>query len=158
MSKKIPVDWKFRFTVKLLTPIRESFLRHFFVKVVFQAQIFRNKLNKSPIKKLRFLKLHTYIFRPLMIYRLKDPNSKNVHIFVTPSSLVWQIFDKIFSITVIISTRWSNGFFNWQIMTHFSQPGKKYNRSSLISHEKNSRHKKRAPERHVHFYYSNPLL
>ena len=49
------------------------------------------------------------------------------------------------------------GFFNWQIMTHFSHPGKKYNRSSLLSHEKNSRHKKRAPERHVHFYYSNPL-
>ena len=42
-------------------------------------------------------------------------------------------------------------------MTHFSHPGKKYNRSSLLSHEKKSRHKKRAPERHVHFYYSNPL-
>ena len=89
---------------------------------------------------------------------IKDPNSKNVHIFVTPSSLVRQIFDKVFSITVIISTRWSNGFFNWQIMTHFSHPGKKYNRSSLLSHENNSRHKKRAPERHVHFYYSNPLF
>ena len=49
------------------------------------------------------------------------------------------------------------GFLNWQIMTHFSHPGKKYNRSSLLSHEKNSRHKKRAPERHVYFYYYNPL-
>ena len=39
---------------------------------------------------------------------------------------------------------WSNGF-QW------------YNRSSLLSQENNSRHKKRAPERHVHFYYSNPL-
>ena len=49
------------------------------------------------------------------------------------------------------------GFLSWQILTHFSHPRKKYNRSSLLSHENNSRHKKRAPERHVHFYYSNPL-
>ena len=47
---------------------------------------------------------------------------------------------------------------NWQTMTHFSDPAKIYNRWSLLSHEYNSRHKKRAPERHVHFYYSNPLL
>ena len=42
-------------------------------------------------------------------------------------------------------------------MTHFAHPGKKYNRSSLLSQENNSRHKKSAPERHVHFYFSNPL-
>jgi len=42
---------------------------------------------------------------------IKDPNSKNVHIFVTPNPLVRQIFDNIFSITVFISTRWSNECF-----------------------------------------------
>ena len=45
------------------------------------------------------------------ITKLKDQNSKNVHIFVTPNPLVRQIFDNIFSITVFISTRWSNRFF-----------------------------------------------
>ena len=53
---------------------------------------------------------------------VKDQNSKNVHIFVTPNPLVRQIFDNIFSITVFISTRWSNGSF-------------KSNRLSLLSHE-----------------------
>ena len=32
------------------------------------------------------------------------------------------------------------GFSKWLIMTHFSHPGKKYNRSCLLSLENNSRH------------------
>ena len=56
--------------------------------------------------------IHGGYFSILSVSNIKDPNNKNVDIFVTPSPVVRQIFDKIFSITVIISTRWSNGFFN----------------------------------------------
>ena len=55
--------------------------------------------------------IHGGYFSILSVSNIKDPNNKNVDIFVTPSPVVRQIFDKIFSITVIISTRWSNGFF-----------------------------------------------
>ena len=42
-------------------------------------------------------------------------------------------------------------------MTHFSHQGKKINRSSLLSHETNSRYKKRALEAYEYLISSDPL-
>ena len=64
--------------------------------------------NSHPICFANSFWIH-YLFREFTWFQIKDWNSKNVYIFVTPNPLVRQIFDNTFSITAFISGRWSNG-------------------------------------------------
>ena len=89
---------------------------------------------------------------------IKDPNSKNVHIFVTPYPSCGRFSIAYSRLRFLFPLGGQMGFFKLTNNDSFLSSGKKYNRSSLLSHENNSRQKKGGPERHVHFYYSNPLL